>query len=66
MAGMDADATDRVRLPRILGLAFILLGGLGLAFVPHYGVVLIAVSFGLLHILFGIEVIRTVRGEERT
>ena len=55
-----------VRLPRLLGLAFIALGGLGLAFLAQHGIVLVAVSFGVLHVLFGIQVIRSARRSETT
>lgn len=47
-----------VRLPRLLGLAFIAMGALSLSCFPGYGVVTAALSFGLLHILFGIAVLR--------
>jgi hypothetical protein len=50
-----------VRLPRLLGLAFIALGAVSLSYFPQHGVVMGALSFGLLHILFGVQVLRTAR-----
>jgi len=50
-----------IRLPRLLGLAFIGLGAIALLYCPQYGVVSAAVSFGLLHIAFGIYVVRKSR-----
>ncbi len=46
-----------IRAPRILGLAFIGAGVLSLHFFQAYGVVTAALSFGLLHIVFGLYVI---------
>jgi len=53
-----------IRLPRLLGVAFILLGAIGLLYFARYGVVLGALSFGLLHIIFGLYVMR--RAQQRT
>jgi hypothetical protein len=53
-----------VRLPRYLGLAFIVLGAAGLFLTPDYGVVLVALTFGALHILFGIAVLQRAREDE--
>ena len=50
-----------LRSPRILGLAFIIVGAAGLLFFPQYGLVLAALSFGLLHIAFGVYVIAKSR-----
>jgi hypothetical protein len=50
-----------VRSPRLLGLSFIALGVLALLFFPHYGVVSAALSFGLLHIVFGLYVLQKQR-----
>ena len=50
-----------IRAPRYLGAAFVILGGAGLLVFPPLGVVLIALSFGLLHILFGFWVIGRTR-----
>ena len=50
-----------IRAPRILGLAFIVLGVAALMFFQEYGVVSAALSFGLLHIVFGLYVLRKQR-----
>jgi hypothetical protein len=50
-----------VRSPRILGLTFIALGVVALLCFPQYGVVSAAVSFGLLHIVFGLYIIHKQR-----
>jgi hypothetical protein len=50
-----------IRPPRILGLTFIALGVFALLCFPQYGVVAAALSFGLLHIGFGIYIIRKQR-----
>jgi hypothetical protein len=42
-----------LRSPRILGLAFIAMGIVALLRFPQYGVVSAALSFGLLHVVFG-------------
>lgn len=46
-----------IRPPRVLGLAFLGMGILALMAFPAYGVVSAALSFGLLHILFGLYVL---------
>ena len=46
-----------IRPPRILGLVFLGLGVAALMFFPQYGVVSAALSFGLLHIIFGVYII---------
>jgi hypothetical protein len=43
--------------PRVLGLAFIAAGALALLLFPSYGVVAAALSFGFLHITFGLYII---------
>jgi hypothetical protein len=45
-----------IRPPRILGITFIVSGAAALLFFPQYGVISAALSFGLLHIVFGIYV----------
>ena len=55
-----------VRLPRLLGMAFIAIGTIGLLLFPDYGVVLVAVSFGLLHVVFGAVVLRRTRLSDQT
>ena len=46
-----------IRPPRILGITFIALGIIALLVFPQYGVVSAALSFGLLHIIFGFYVL---------
>ncbi len=46
-----------IRPPRLLGIAFIALGVVTLLWFQQYGVVAAALSFGLLHIVFGLYVI---------
>ncbi|MGD9128185.1 MAG: hypothetical protein PVH19_12485 [Planctomycetia bacterium] len=50
-----------VRSPRVLGLTFIALGIVALLCFPEYGVVMGALSFGMLHILFGFYIIHKQR-----
>jgi hypothetical protein len=50
-----------VRAPRILGLTFIALGVVALLCFPSYGLVSAALSFGLLHIVFGFYILRKQR-----
>jgi hypothetical protein len=50
-----------IRAPRVLGVAFLLTGIVALLGFPHYGVVSVALSFGLLHVLFGAYVLRKQR-----
>lgn len=47
-----------IRAPRVLGLTFLVMGIIALAAFQDYGVVSAALSFGLLHILFGIYILR--------
>ncbi len=53
-----------IRPPRILGLAFIGMGVVALLGFTGYGVVSAALSFGLLHIIFGFYVLRKQRQDE--
>jgi hypothetical protein len=46
-----------IRPPRLLGLAFIALGVVALLGFPEYGLVAAALSFGLLHIVFGLYIL---------
>jgi hypothetical protein len=46
-----------IRPPRVLGLAFLALGIIALLCFPGYGVVSAALSFGLLHIVFGLYIL---------
>ena len=50
-----------IRAPRILGLTFLGLGVIALLCFPGYGVVSAAVSFGLLHIVFGLYILHKQR-----
>jgi hypothetical protein len=50
-----------IRPPRVLGLAFIAMGVPALLFFQEYGVVAAALSFGLLHIVFGLYILRRQR-----
>jgi len=50
-----------VKLPRLLGLAFICMGAVGMTVFNQYGLVLAALSFGLLHIAFGCIVLARTR-----
>ena len=50
-----------IRPPRILGLTFLALGMVALLWFPGYGVVSAALSFGLLHIAFGLYILKKQR-----
>jgi hypothetical protein len=50
-----------IRPPRILGLAFLAMGVAALVALPAYGIVAIALSFGVLHIIFGVYVLQKQR-----
>jgi hypothetical protein len=50
-----------VRAPRVLGMLFIALGVVALLGFPQYGVVSAALSFGLLHIVFGLYILHKQR-----
>jgi hypothetical protein len=50
-----------IRPPRVLGLTFLTLGVVALLFFPQYGIVSAALSFGLLHVVFGIYVLAKQR-----
>jgi hypothetical protein len=50
-----------VRPPRVLGLMFIALGVVALLCFPQYGVVAAVLSFGLLHIVFGLYILQKQR-----
>ena len=63
--GLYAAGLFSVRLPRLLGLAFIVMGAAGLLWFAEYGIVLTAASFGLLHLVFGaVILVRSRRGNE--
>lgn len=63
--GVYAAGLFSVRLPRLLGLAFIAGGMASLFFLADYGVVLVAATFGGLHILFGLEIMRRIRRDRQ-
>jgi hypothetical protein len=50
-----------IRPPRILGLTFLGMGVVALLGFPQYGLVAAALSFGLLHVLFGLYVLHKQR-----
>jgi hypothetical protein len=50
-----------IRPPRVLGLTFLAMGVVALLGFPGYGVVSAALSFGLLHIVFGLYILRKQR-----
>ena len=50
-----------LRPPRILGLTFIAMGIVALLAFQDFGVVSASLSFGLLHIVFGLYIIRKQR-----
>jgi len=50
-----------IRPPRVLGLVFLATGVVALLGFPEYGVVSAALSFGLLHVIFGVYVVRKQR-----
>ncbi len=50
-----------IRPPRILGMVFIAMGIVALMLFEEYGVVWAALSFGLLHIVFGLYIIHKQR-----
>jgi hypothetical protein len=50
-----------IQPPRLLGLTFIAMGILSLMWFPQYGVVAAALSFGLLHIVFGTYILHKQR-----
>lgn len=55
--GLYAAGLFSVRLPRLLGIAFIAAGAAGLLFFPQWGVALVALTFGAMHVAFGVVVI---------
>ncbi|MFH1730807.1 MAG: hypothetical protein ABIF82_04045 [Planctomycetota bacterium] len=60
--GVYAAGLFSVRLPRLLGLAMLMAGMFALL-CTEYGLPLTVLSFGVLHILFGLAVVRTTRRE---
>jgi len=64
--GVYAAGLFSVRLPRVLGLAFIIAGAAGLLFFADYGVLLAGLSFGVLHIVFGLVIHLRSSGSDTT
>ena len=60
-AGVYAAGLFSLRLPRLLGIAFIVMGAVGLLAFPDCALILAALSFGLLHIAFGLIVLARSR-----
>ena len=60
-AAVYAAGMFSVRLPRLLGLGFVVAGAIGLLLLPEHGIILTGLSFGLLHIVFGVLVIQRAR-----
>jgi len=54
-----------LRMPRMLGMAFMVTGAAGLLFLPGWGVLLTGLSFGGYHIVFGMLVLRKRTRMER-
>jgi hypothetical protein len=52
-----------VRPPRVLGLTFLAMGVVALLCFPGYGVLSAALSFGFLHIIFGLYILQKQRRE---
>jgi hypothetical protein len=50
-----------IRAPRVLGLTFVTMGVVALLAFQDYGVVSAALSFGLLHVVFGLYILRKQR-----
>jgi hypothetical protein len=50
-----------IRPPRVLGLTFLAMGVVALLGFPRYGLVSAALSFGLLHVVFGLYILRKQR-----
>jgi len=59
--GVYAAGLFSLRLPRILGIAFILAGAAGMFWLADYGLLLVAISFGCFHVVFGLLVVRRTR-----
>jgi len=55
-----------VRAPRTLGKAFIAAGVTSISFLQQYGIITVALSFGLFHIAFGLYVIHRRRAGSST
>ena len=64
--GVYAAGLFSIRAPRILGMFFIAAGVASISFFQEYGVITAALSFGLLHIMFGLYVTRKRRAGQGT
>ena len=64
--GVYAAGLFSVRLPRLLGIGFIAVGAVGILFFAGYGLLLVALSFGLMHIVFGIVVLRRIKRNQES
>ena len=60
-AGVYTAGLFSLRPPRLLGLTFLLMGIVALFAFPDYGVISVAASFGLLHVVFGAYVLTKQR-----
>jgi hypothetical protein len=56
-AGVYTAGLFSIRAPRVLGLAFLLAGMVALFRFADHGVMCVAVSFGLFHVLFGVYIV---------
>ena len=63
--GIYAAGLFSIRLPRLLGLAFILIGAAGIIVFEQHGLLLVALSFGALHIIFGIIVLNRAKRRQK-
>ena len=61
--GVYAAGLFSVRLPRLLGLAFVAMGVVGLFLFPFAALAMVALSFGLLHLAFGLAIVLTKEPE---
>jgi hypothetical protein len=59
--GVYAAGLFSVRLPRLLGLAFVVTGVVALLVFPHHGLLLTTVAFGGYHVVFGLIVLDRTR-----
>jgi hypothetical protein len=60
--GVTAAGAQSVRIVPVMGIAFMVLGVLGLILAPGYGNLLTATGFGGLHVVFGVAIARKYGG----